>query len=153
MTDPNPAPAPEAPARWTEYEVYYTTGHDWTDSEVLQVPDGLLVIADLPAMIAARHEYRDTDPEKIAIVRIEVGGDSTTGLLLGRWLRKVDQARKVSDLHEIAQVAQLADVIGPFATDRARAEVLTRRLREREQALTGPAPRSEEHTSELQSRP
>jgi hypothetical protein len=150
--DTNPAPA-EPAADWTEYEVYYTTGDNWTTSEFFQIPDGRLVIADLPAMIAARHEYHDTDPEKIAIVRIEVGGDSTTGLLLGRWLRKVDQARKVSDLHEIARVTQLAKVTGPFAADRARAEVLTRRLREREQALTGPAPATHEHEQGIYLQP
>ena len=151
--EPDTTPATEAPAPWTEYKVYYTTGDNWTLSEYFQIPDGRLVIADLPAMIAAGHQYRDTDPEKIAIVRIEVGGDSTTGLLLGRWLRKVDQARKVSDLHGIAFDSQLAKVIGPFATDRARAEVLTRRLREREQELTGPAPATHEHEQGIYLQP
>jgi hypothetical protein len=153
MMNAEPAPAAEAPAAWTEYEVSYTTGDNWTSSEHFQIPDGRLVIAELPAMIAARHEYYDTDPEKIAIVRIEVVGDSATGLLLNRWLRKADQARTVPDLHGIAFDSHIAKVTGPFAADQARAEVLTRRLREREQELTGPAPATHEHDQGIHLQP
>ena len=150
--DTNPAPA-EPAADWTEYEVSYTTGDNWTSSEYFRIPEGRLVIAELPAMIAARHEYHDTDPEKIAIVRIEVVGDSTTGLLLGRWLRKVDQARTAPDLHGIAFDSHIAKVTGPFAADRARDQVLTRRLREREQQLTGPAPATHQHEQGIHLQP
>lgn len=150
--EPNTA-VTEAPAAWTEYEVYYTTGDDWTSSEFFQIPDGRLVIAELPAMIAAGHDYYDTDPEKIAIVRIEVVGDSTTGLLLTRWLRKIAKARTVSVLHEIAHTAYLNKATGPFATDRARAEVLTRALRERQEELTGRAPADHEHKQGIHLQP
>jgi hypothetical protein len=151
--EPDTAPATEAPASWIEYEVHYTTGDNWTTSEYFQIPDGRLVIAELPAMIAARHEYHDTDPEKIAIVRIEVVGDSTTGLLLGRWLRKVEKARNVPGLNGIGFDSHIARVTGPFAADRARDEVLTRRLRERERQLTGPAPATHEHEQGIYVQP
>lgn len=154
MTEPDTNRAPTSPAaRWTDYEISYTLDGTWTATEWFRIVDGPLVLAELPAMIASRHRYRPVAADQVAVLRIEVVADDSTGTVLHRRLREIDQAQNQVQLHMITARAEDERACGPDAADRAGAEVFTRRVRERDQHLTDPAPYAHCHSTGLQLQP
>jgi hypothetical protein len=148
MPEPDTGPAP-APARWTDYEISYTLDGTWTEVEWFRITGGPLVLADLPAMIASRHRYRRMSGDQVAVLRVEVVADETTGTVLHRWLRDLDQAQNAIELRMIGHTAEYERVHGPDAARRAQAEVFTRRMREREKTLTDPGAGAHCHSQGL----
>lgn len=132
------AAPPAAPrAHWTNYQAtFYYGGLPDPASARVKVTEGRETLADLPALIARAHRESYPDPDKIAIARIEVTCSTRTGDLLAPWLGEIANARTRRALREIADGATATCVIGPHAKRRAEAEVLARRLREREAELT-----------------
>ena len=154
MTEPDTDPTSTAPAaRWTDYEVSYTLGGNWTAIEWFRIVDGPLVLAELPAMIASRHRYRPVSADEVAVLRIEIVADDSTGTVLHRWLREIDQAQNPVQLRMITVRAEDEHTCGPDAVSRAQAEVFTRRVREREQALADLVPYAHCHSTGLHLQP
>ena len=154
MTEPVTDRAPTTPlARWTDYRVSYTLGGTWTSVEWFRIVNGPLVLAELPVMIASRHRYRPVSADEVAVLRIEIVADDSTSTVLHRWLREIDQAQNQVQLRMITARAEDEHMCGPDAASRARAEVFTRRVREREQALTDLVPYAHCHSTGLQLQP
>jgi hypothetical protein len=131
-----PEPAPER-AHWTNYEATFYYGElPEAASARVKVTEGRETLADLPALIARAHRESYPDPDKIAIAGIEVTCSTRIGDLLAPWLGEIANARTQRALRAVADGASATCVIGPRAKRRAEAEVLTRRLREREAELT-----------------
>lgn len=154
MAEPVTDRAPATPAaRWTDYEVSYTLGGAWTSVEWFRIVDGPLVLAELPALIASRHRYRPVSADEVAVLRIEVVADDSTGTVLHRWLREIDQAQNQVQLRMITARAEDEHMCGPDAASRAQAEVFTRRVRDRELALADLAPYAHCHSTGLHLQP
>lgn len=119
---------------WTNYEVtFYYGEHRTTATDRVKVTEGRESLTDLPELIARTHRESYPDPDKIAIVGIEVLCSSRIDLL-GPWLDEIANARTPRTLRAITDAATTARMIGPRAR-RADAEVITRRLGEREAEL------------------